>query len=44
MGIFEKVVGLLERLAKIYRELIIFVFLLILFGEDLYVFWRIISG
>jgi hypothetical protein len=44
MSIFEKMVSLLERLAKINRELIIFVFLIILFGEKLYGYWGVISG
>lgn len=44
MGIFEKIVGLLERLAKIHRELIILIFLVILFGENIYEFWGVISG
>ncbi|WP_267897009.1 hypothetical protein [Corallincola holothuriorum] len=44
METLEKLVGLLERLAGIYRELIILILLLVLFGQPLLALWEGVNG
>lgn len=44
METFERFVSLVERLAKVYREVIIFVLLLVLFGQPLIEIWSSFNG
>lgn len=41
---FEKFVSLVERLAKVYREVIIFVLMLALFGQPFIEIWERFNG